>query len=752
LSVTKHGRNETHKRSSSLRHPQRNSTPRSSSKSAFGPSNQRESRRQRAVAAAAAAANRSFRRPTYGQSSSSALHSSLRHPQRVASQRREALSTEAPTLPGDSIDIGRVPSISSPSPHSNDRCDELNCSKFGCKSSNGYDRHSSCEKRPNKAPRTRLTRQYWEQILAQRLFLFINCALFCVALTALIASCILDPRPLHHLSSRGGFFAFNSCIALFLALLGLYGVQRRQCRLLHAYASCCGCLLLFRLAIALAMLPSLSQFSLQLIALMCIALIELLLMLFATHLASIVHKLKRPPLLPDQTNQSTTTGASNLSTAATPIGSAPRSPAPLDTSIQIIYNERPVDVTDQLQVKPKSFGQDNPAFRPDLLARASPSVDQQRPGGSRRGANYSNNLHQYSINYDHLLAAGSSQKSTGKGSFVHSLPSASKPEVIGKPIAKSPPTVSANVSYSNQSPIDWQQIRSMTNRPITPQSKQPTSNSAEPPHSSARSRNASGALSTQPSSLNPSPALFRRETMRQSLAPESPRRTAAGSLAAPHTPVAYGKGGSADSGRGDSRLSTSSVFHSPLTDVYRNTLAPSEAKSTLKASAAPKATQPTGRTSIFDYNYTPINLSGLTSNILQKQTAPNSANTPKSSGTTGGRPSNHQRSPSVVYSQISHPNSSFRSTSVDQPSPPGPLGRQPRVAPSSGPSSATLPGHSQPAPSVTRTVVNSNVYSNIASSRSQIQINRMNFLSSNQQQSWTSNSQAIVKSVLEEEP
>lgn len=804
----KRSANETaHRRSSSLRHPsQRNSTARSSSKSAFGTSTQRESRRQRAMAAAAAAANRSFRRPIYGAHTLPPSAPGIRHSHR----RGERTADGTILIPNDAIDADRPPSINSPSPHSNDRCDELNCSKFGAKSS-GYDRHSSYEKSPVKPrkhhPRTRLTRQYWEEFLAQRLFLFINCALFCVAMVALVASCILDPRPLHHLSSRGGFFAFNSCIALTLALLGLYGVQRRQRRLLQAYATFCGCLLGIRLTIALAMLPSLSQFSLQLIALMCIALIELLLMLFATHLAAIVHKLKRPPLLPDQTDRSTTTGASGNSAAPTPIDSihVDRSAlSPPQTPIQTVYNERPVDVMDQMQdvVKPKSLGQDNPAFHPDaLVVQSSPNVKSKSAGyagGSRRGLNYSNNLHQYSINYDHLLASSSASKSPCKSSFsteLKSTPEQSSPVLLksklamtsnSKPVSTTytPTSVNAGVSYPRQSPVDWQQVRSVSNRPLSPQLlQQQLSNSAEPPHSlTARSRHASGAMSAQSSSLNASPALFRRDGLRQSLAPESPQRSAAGSLAG-HS----NKGESADSGRGESRLSTQSVFHSPLSDIYRNTLEQSNAMQ----QSAPKSTQQApNRTSIFDYNYTPINLSGLTSSILQKQTLPNSAITssPKTTASVfaANRPSphhHHQRNASVVYTQLSNPNVTGKvdGASIDQKSPSGiaTQGRQQHpqhqqqpayqglAASSSGQATGRpIDGNNSsnnntnvnkpilPATITTSTTsTTKSVYSNVASSRSQIQINRMNFLSSNQQQTWANNNNmAIVKSVLEEEP
>ena len=659
-----------------LRQGQQSSTGKLSSKGLFRGS-QRESRRQRAMAAASAAANRSFRRPPQHHP----LHSSLRLSSKNQHRTGPNESFQTP-MPPDSMDAGNVTgTLSSPSPHSIDHLDPMRCRKYGCdcnsptscKTSDGHLRKPLV-----KPTRRRLTRDYWEQFLAQRIFLLINCALFVIALIALIASCIFDPKPLHRLNSRGGFFAFNSCLALFLTLLGLYGVQRRQRRLLFAYAGCCCAFLLLRLAMALAMLPALSAFSLQLISLMCFALIEGLLLLFSMHLVVILKIQKRASLLPDQTNQSTTTGASQSLVTPPQIGNL--SQTELNGSLQGIYNERPVDVLDQVspQQPIKSLknaqsvpmvperGQDNPAFYSDSLNQSSPGQETT----PTRGHNYSANLQQYSVNYDHLLSSGKPQKKPQHKKTQSQAANLVKPKSTSPAKREVPSTATSGSLFSSRPPINWQRQPLVTQHPPAIQH---LSSSAEPPATSGRSRHGSGALSTQSGSVDASPNIFRRETGRKSLGADNTRRTAAGSFARGET--LQSKPSTADSGRGESGLSSSVDLNRPLASIFKSSLAASSAIAHSDRKAPETASNQTsfpGRTSIFDYNYTPISLSGLTSTILGRQTALPSASksAPKTSSTAvNGRQSpqrptpratGHQRTPSVVYTELSYPSPSNR--------------------------------------------------------------------------------------------
>ena len=90
-----------------------------------------------------------------------------------------------------------------------------------------------------------------------------------------------DPNPIHKLDSKGGFYAFNAVVFIFLSLLGLYGMRPLRKKLLLTYASAIAFLLVFRLITGLVMLIALENNQSELIFLLSAGLIEMMLAILA---------------------------------------------------------------------------------------------------------------------------------------------------------------------------------------------------------------------------------------------------------------------------------------------------------------------------------------------------------------------------------------------------------------------------------------------------------------------------------------
>lgn len=90
-----------------------------------------------------------------------------------------------------------------------------------------------------------------------------------------------DPNPIHKLDSKGGFYAFNAVVFIFLSLLGLYGMRPLRKKLLLTYAAAIAFLLVFRLITGLVMLIALENNQSELIFLLSAGLIEMMLAILA---------------------------------------------------------------------------------------------------------------------------------------------------------------------------------------------------------------------------------------------------------------------------------------------------------------------------------------------------------------------------------------------------------------------------------------------------------------------------------------
>lgn len=145
------------------------------------------------------------------------------------------------------------------------------------------DKVDSVEKKNAQEKRPKLTDEQWQQLVFNRIFLGANSILLLLAFIMLALACILDPNPIHKLDSKGGFYAFNAVVFIFLSLLGLYGMQYKHIRkkLLLVYAASIAFLLLFRLITGLVMLIALENNQSELIFLLSFGLIEMMLGILA---------------------------------------------------------------------------------------------------------------------------------------------------------------------------------------------------------------------------------------------------------------------------------------------------------------------------------------------------------------------------------------------------------------------------------------------------------------------------------------
>lgn len=143
------------------------------------------------------------------------------------------------------------------------------------------DKVDNVEKKNAQEKKPKLSDEQWQQMIFQRVFLGANSILLLCAFIMLALACILDPNPIHKLDSKGGFYAFNAVVLIFLALLGLYGMRPLRKKLLLAYASSIAFLLLFRLITGLVMLIALENNQSELIFLLSAGLIEMMLAILA---------------------------------------------------------------------------------------------------------------------------------------------------------------------------------------------------------------------------------------------------------------------------------------------------------------------------------------------------------------------------------------------------------------------------------------------------------------------------------------
>ena len=147
------------------------------------------------------------------------------------------------------------------------------------------DKVDSVDKKNAQEKKPKLSDEDWQQLVFNRIFLGANSILLLCGFLMLALACILDPNPIHKLDSKGGFYAFNSVVFIFLSLLGLYGIlygmRPLRKKLLLTYAASIAFLLVFRLITGLVMLIALENNQSELIFLLSAGLIEMMLAILA---------------------------------------------------------------------------------------------------------------------------------------------------------------------------------------------------------------------------------------------------------------------------------------------------------------------------------------------------------------------------------------------------------------------------------------------------------------------------------------